>query len=67
MDGAALAAGIGAAHLRTADSENVLYQDWGIISHGRNTKFQGVRHENWGEGHHGNPAARGSAGTLKER
>ena len=49
MDGAALAAGIGAANLRTADSENVLYQDWELISHGRNTKFQGVRHENWEE------------------
>ena len=43
----ALAAAIGAFNLRTADPENVLYQDWEIIVRGRNAKFQGIRHENW--------------------
>ena len=43
----ALAATIGEFNLRTADPENLLYQDWEIITRGRNTKFQGIRHESW--------------------
>ncbi len=47
MDPEALAAAIGTLNLRAADPENVLYQDWEIITKGRNSKFVGVRHENW--------------------
>ena len=43
----ALAATIGEFNLRTADPENLPRRDWEIITPGRNTKFQGIRHENW--------------------
>ena len=43
----ALASAIGTLNLRAADPENILYQDWEIITRGRNSKFVGVRHENW--------------------
>ena len=43
----ALASTIGNLNLRAADPENILYQDWEIITKGRNSKFVGVRHENW--------------------
>ena len=47
MEPEALASTIGALQLRAADPENVLYQDWEIITKGRNSKFVGIRHENW--------------------
>ena len=47
MEPDALASVIGKLNLRAADPENVLYHDWEIITKGRNSKFVGVRHENW--------------------
>ena len=47
METELLAEVIGQLNLRTADPENVLYLGWELIIHGRNAKFQGVRHENW--------------------
>ena len=47
MEPEALASTIGTLNLRAADPENILYQDWEIITKGRNSKFVGVRHENW--------------------
>ena len=47
MEPEALADVIGKLNLRAADPENVLYHDWEIITKDRNSKFVGVRHENW--------------------
>ena len=47
MDPEPLAQIIGNLNLRSADPENILYGEWEIITRGRNSKFQGIRHENW--------------------